>query len=179
MDRKNINSSENKCFLFQLWPYQVILRIALVSITMVLLTWRLLDFGDEFLNSEIHMSTPAGILTGATALLLQTAIIMSLALIAWWIFRWSYAAQSQDTINGWAICPCEWRTFRRSDGQTWEVYGVRIVTKSPRYIVTITPIITLTGLWGKKLVGKLLNYMVARGGIEPPTRGFSKVTINF
>jgi len=91
MDRKNIDSSENKCFRFQLRPYQVILRIALASLTMVLLTWRLIDFGDEFLNSEIHMSTPAGILTGATALLLQTAIIMGLALIAWWIFRRSYA----------------------------------------------------------------------------------------
>ncbi len=91
MDRKNINSSANKCFRFHLRPYLVIFRIASVSIPTVLLTWRLIDLGDELLKGEIHMSTFAGILTGVTALLLQTVIIMGLALITWWIFRRPYA----------------------------------------------------------------------------------------
>jgi len=57
---------------------------------MVLLTWRLIDFGDEFLKGEIHMSTSAGILTGMTAWLLQTAIILSLAAVSWWAMRNPY-----------------------------------------------------------------------------------------
>ena len=65
----------------------MIFRVALLSISMVMLTWRLIDFGDEFLKGEIHMSTPAGMLTGMTALLVQTVIILGLALITWWIIR--------------------------------------------------------------------------------------------
>lgn len=91
MYRKYVNLSENKYFRFPLRPYLEIFRIALVSIPMVLFTWRLIDLGDEFFKGEIHMSTSAGILTGVTALLLQTTIIMGLALISWWIFKRLYA----------------------------------------------------------------------------------------
>jgi hypothetical protein len=87
MYRKNINSPATNYFHFQFRPTQMVFRLALLSIPMVLLTWRLIDLGDEFLKGEIHMSTSAGILTGMTAWLLQTVIILGLALITWWIIR--------------------------------------------------------------------------------------------
>ena len=91
MNRKNINLIGKGRSHFHLRPYVVIFRIALVSISTMLLTWRLIDLGDEFLKGDIHMSTSSGNVTGVTALLLQTMIIMSLALITWWVFKKLYA----------------------------------------------------------------------------------------
>jgi hypothetical protein len=65
----------------------VIIRLALLAIPVMLLTWRLIDLVDEFLNGEIHMSTSAGILTGMAAFLLQALIIVGLALVIFWIMR--------------------------------------------------------------------------------------------
>jgi hypothetical protein len=75
---------------FHFRPTRVFLRLALLSMPMVLLTWRLIDLTDEFQKGEIHMSTSAGVLTGMTALLLQAVIILGLALISWWVIRKHY-----------------------------------------------------------------------------------------
>jgi len=88
MDRKSINSPSTNCFTLHFFrPAQVIFRLALLSVPLVLLPWRLIDLGDEFLKGEMHMSTSAGILTGMTALILQAVIILGLALISWWIIK--------------------------------------------------------------------------------------------
>jgi hypothetical protein len=77
---------------FHFQPTRVILRLALLSMPMVLLTWRLTDLADEFQKGEIHMSTSAGVLTGMTALLFQVVIILGLALISWWVIRKHYVS---------------------------------------------------------------------------------------
>ena len=87
MDRKNNFSRITHRIHFQFWLTQVIIRLALLAIPVVLLTWRLIDLVDEFLNGEIHMSTSAGILTGMAAFLLQALIIVGLALVIFWIMR--------------------------------------------------------------------------------------------
>ena len=72
---------------FQFRLTQVLTRLALLTIAVMLLTWRLIDLADEFLKGEIHMSTSAGILTGMAAFLLQALIIVGLALVIFWIMR--------------------------------------------------------------------------------------------
>jgi hypothetical protein len=87
MDRKNMFSRVINSIHFHFRPTRVILRLALLSMPMVLLAWRLTDLADEFQKGEIHMSTSAGVLTGMTALLFQVVIILGLALISWWVIR--------------------------------------------------------------------------------------------
>ena len=74
-------------FHFQFRLTRVIMRLASFTISVTLLTWRLIDLADEFLKGEIHMSTSAGILTGMAAFLLQALIIVGLALVIFWIMR--------------------------------------------------------------------------------------------
>ena len=72
---------------FQFRLTRIIMRLASFTISVTLLTWRLIDLADEFLKGEIHMSTSAGILTGIAAFLLQALIIVGLALVIFWIMR--------------------------------------------------------------------------------------------
>jgi len=87
MDRKNNFLRIIHRIHFQFRLTQVITRLALLTIAVMLLTWRLIDLADEFLKGEIRMSTSAGILTGMAAFLLQALIIVGLALAIFWIMR--------------------------------------------------------------------------------------------
>ena len=87
MDRKNNFLRIIHRIHFQFRLTQVLTRLALLTIAVMLLTWRLIDLADEFLKGEIHMSTSAGILTGMAAFLLQALIIVGLALVIFWIMR--------------------------------------------------------------------------------------------
>ena len=87
MDRKNNLSHMIFRTHFQIRLTQVIFRLAWLTIPVTLVTWRLIDLADEFLNGEVHMSTSFGTLTGMAAFLLQALIIVGLALVIFWIMR--------------------------------------------------------------------------------------------
>ena len=87
MDRKNSFSRIIHRINFQFRLTHVITRLALLTIAVSLLTWRLIDLADEFLTGEIRMSFSAGILTGMAAFLLQALIILGLTLVIIWIMR--------------------------------------------------------------------------------------------